>query len=222
MASRVKQYGKWATLSINQRMPLIEGCELRGSKTLFVRPVPNWPTSGGLYPFVPGDLEVIVRNKVGAAITEDTFALPTVGLAMQLNGDGLEVFVYYSPKQGLVVPYPSYDIEAGVTLGHDPRTPTRHFWSALYENAFGVTYPATSPYLFVPSYSRQVRVATSCHGRILMYPPDPTGALSVEYYDFNFCSEWTFINPEMAWWRIDVVGPAFYTGTRTSVSVEFR
>jgi hypothetical protein len=207
-------YGKVANLTIGQRAPLIEMSELRGPKTLYVRCRPNWPDALGNYPLIPMDIEIIVRNKVGAILAEDTVCLPALGMSMPLQGDGLEVFAYYSPKQALAIPYVSYELEAGLVAGPEVKTPSKFYWTAPLGQSFNITYPvAPSP---VPWYSSLVRVSTDSMGVLML---SSINGVTFEYYDFGAAREFCSFNPDCSLWQIINYFP---TGsTNASVGVEF-
>jgi hypothetical protein len=209
--------GKFVTLTIGDKKCIVEGNEIKGLKSLYVRPQKNWPYAGTTYPVVPADIEIIVRNKVGATIVEDTLALPSVGMAVELQGDGLEVFAYYSPKQGLAVPYPVYNIEAGVSLGPVANTPSRNFFFTQDDYAFNILYPTTG-YYEIPSYSREFRINSTSLGTAYLYGLNPTH--TIETVDFQLAAEWVIFSPEKHKYTLSLEAPGGYNYIATSI--EFR
>jgi hypothetical protein len=216
----IGQYGKVAVLTITETKPIIEQNELRGKKTVYVRARKNWPQlAAPTHPTVPADIEIVVRNKVGASIVEDTFALPAVGAAFEVQGDGLEVFAYYSPKQALAVPYASYEIEAGITPGGLANTPSSRFFYTQDDYAFDIVYPAVpNTYYPIPSYSSEMRITSDSLGKVYLYQP---GALyTIENFDFGQAREWTRFCVDKYQYSLALIAPGPYNYIATHV--EFR
>ena len=211
------EVGKYVELTIGQKKPIIQTNDT-GLKTVFVRPRINWPApTGQTYPSVPSDMEIQIRNTVGATYIDDFIALPVLGAAFEITGDQIEVFANYSTKQALVTPYAKYEIEAGIINGANPLTTSNYFFYSAVENAHDVTYP-TSGYYTIPPYSTEFRITTNNHGIIALYSPDVT--LSYERFDLQYCEQWMKLSPDKYQYIITVRHPG--EGNYVQTSIEFR
>lgn len=211
------QYGKFVSLNIDDTKPIVQANTLRGLKTLYVRPQKNWPApTGQANPTVPADVEIIIRNQIEACTVEDVIALPAVGLAVEIQGDGLEVFAHYSTKQGLVTPYTTYNIEAGIVPGKMALTPSRNYFISPID-ASGIFILLASN-ATIPSYSREFRVSTNALGYVRLN--NISGSPS-EFYDHQAAQEWCVFSPDMYSYSIYIYGIP-NIGTDYSYSIEFR
>lgn len=204
-------------IAINQRAILISETKTPGLKTLYVKPLNNWQ-AGVIYPLSPADIDIVIQNKVGATVEHDTVHLPAVGFAQEFQGDGIDVEVYYNPRQGLAIPYPLYILEAGLVEGPKAVGTTKIFWSADQNVAQNVYYPAAG-LLPIPDFSSELRINATCLGAIILRSTDPVNG-SLEYYDFGLCSRWLPFGSDMYQWQIWIIQPG--SSPIATVSVEFR
>jgi len=214
-----------AALNINERRPILSTAEggFSGIKTLFVRALKTWPAAiGQPEPCIPLDVVITVRNKIGSIYVEDSFPLPNAGYYGVFAGESIEVDAYYTPTQGLIVPFASYMIEAGVVEGYvEPVTSS--FANKLFASPLpAVLWPAAPAFNPVPSYSQEFRVVSAFIGTITLFENEVgVGTQWQQPYDFSEVERWEPLGPFAVKWRTNINGYPHLLDP-SSIIVEFR
>ncbi len=214
------------TLQINERKNLINS-KLRGPKTLYVYPTVNWPAgAGAAVPSIPLDIILECTVRYGEVSAFSSFPLPNVGYSGNFSGDEIIVNAFYSPAQGLAVPFNQYIINAGVIPGHQQGTFSQYVQKWVPQQ--GVQYwPAGGVgWNPVPPFSTEVRLSSNMVGQLLFREYAVlAGTQWIKRYDWQELDAWTSINPLAAEWRGIVEHSSFsmpWANERGSSVLDFR
>lgn len=216
-------------LQIGERKPLINS-RVRGPKTIFISVTSNWPAAvGQVFPSIPLDVLIEVTVKAGSVNTQTTFPLPNCGYYGYFSGDELQVNAFYSPQQGLLVPYARYDLNAGLIAGYQEPTVTQYVqrWAPAHVTQWwpGIAAPGN-----VPPFAKEFRIISNMTGTFALYEWQMP-AVGIPYwwvsYDWDEVDDWTPLDPLAAHW-IGAAEYSTYPGTgaapdgRGSSVLEFR
>lgn len=204
------------TLQIGERKPIITAIKVSGEKSIFIAPQRNWP-NGGQYPNTPLDIVIEVRFGFGGITNTDTFQLPTIGVYKTYSGDLLEAFAYYTPDQGLVTPYPMYNITAEVFRGVMRRTLVT---VSKYFAKDDLPSPVTTVPYEIPAFSTEFRWTGKGEGIFSLSNYAATNLWSV-IYNTNEIRNWTAIDPLAVQYAYLISG-CDQLSSGVDMAVEFR
>jgi hypothetical protein len=185
------------SLNITERKPVIRRFAFEGTKTLFVQALCNWPAAiGQVEPCIPLDINIGINQYFGdSVVSNDVVPLPNVGYSTVLLAPEVDVWVEYTNKQGLAIPYNQYLIAASV-LKKEIKTVSSYFTYKYLPSPTAYAYPATG-LLTIPNFAKEIRVTGNTHGQLSLYEFSQVGAGNqwVQFYDLQEVQNWMQLSP---------------------------